>query len=116
MKWECNIPTEHKRHSAVAKQPNIQKAFEANFGGTSTMRNKLYYVIAKFVPTTFDTGSSYVHTKIEEDSMLGTGTIIYLKYIKPPQLHMDNQKVVYVSFGFSDHNNVNKAIEADNVH
>lgn len=59
------------------KQTDVQNTFIANYGGTSNIQNKLYYVIAEFVPTTFDAGSSYVHTKVEEDSTLGSNTIGY---------------------------------------
>ena len=83
------------------KQNEVRKSFMANYGGTSNMCNKLYYVIAEFVPTTFEAGSSYVHTKVEEDSGLCTGVIAYSKYIKPTHLHTSNQRVAHIVFSFN---------------
>jgi hypothetical protein len=84
----------------------------ANYSGTSNMCNKVYYVIAEFVPTTFEAGSSYIHTKVEEDSRLCTDIIAYSKYIKPVHLHTSNQKVAHIVFGFNSQDRANSAIEA----
>ena len=62
-----------------------------NYGGTSNLHDKLYYVIAEFVPTTFEAGSSYVHVKVEEDNALSENVIAYSKYIKLVHLHTSNQ-------------------------
>lgn len=94
------------------KQNEVRKSFMANYGGTSNMRNKLYYVIAEFVPTTFEAGSSYAHAKVEEDSGLCTDVIAYSKYIKPAHLRTSNQKVAHVVFGFNSRHGANSAIEA----
>jgi hypothetical protein len=59
-----------KEAASWIRLADIQKAFMAHFDGTSNMRNKLYYVIAEFVPTTFDAGSSFAHAKVEEDNMM----------------------------------------------
>jgi hypothetical protein len=91
---------------------DVQKAFMLHYGGLINMQNKLYYIIADFVPTSFDAGSSYAHSKIEEDSGLGADTITYSKYIKPPHLWNENQRVAHVIFGFNDHNAANMAIQA----
>jgi hypothetical protein len=92
------------------KQNEVRKSFMANYSSTSNMRNK-FYVIAEFVPTTFEAGSSYVHTKVEEDSGLCTNAIAYSKYIKPAHLHTSNQKVAHVVFGFDSRHGANSAIE-----
>jgi len=68
------------------QSPDVQKSFMAHFGGTSNIQNKLYYGIAEFVPTTFDTGSSFTHTKLEETNQLNEGSIAFSKYIKAPHL------------------------------
>jgi hypothetical protein len=93
------------------KQPNIKHAFTAKFDRTSNIQNKLFYVIVEFIPTTFEEGSSFTHAHIESDSTLAENTIAYSKYIKPAHLCMAGQKVAHVVFGFSNHNNANKAIE-----
>jgi hypothetical protein len=56
---------------------DVQKAFMAHFDRTSNMRNKLHYVIAEFVPTTFDAGSSFAHAKVEEDNMMERDAIAF---------------------------------------
>jgi len=84
------------------KLVDIQKAFMAHFDGTSNMHNKLYYVIAEFVPTTFNAGSSFAHTKVEEDNMIDRDTVAYLRYIKPAHLRNSNQRVAHVMLGFND--------------
>ena len=94
------------------QQQEVQKAFMANYRGTSNIQNKLHYVIAEFVPTTFDAGSSYAHAKVEEDSGISSNRIAFSKYIKPPHLRNENQKVAHVIFGFNDRNAANNAIQA----
>jgi gas vesicle protein len=102
----------NNRDAAIwLKQTDVQNAFIANYGGTSNIRNKLYYVLAEFVPTTFDAGSSYAHAKVEEDSALGTNVIGHSKYIKPTHLRASNQRVAHVVFGFNERNGANMAIE-----
>jgi hypothetical protein len=93
------------------RQPDIKCTFTAKFNGTSNIQDKLFYVIAEFVPTTFEAGTSFVHAQIEEDSTLTEKTITYSKYIKPPHLRSTNQKVAHVIFGFNDCNSANRVIE-----
>jgi hypothetical protein len=50
--------------------------------------------------------------KVEEDSRLSMDTITYLKYIKPPHLHMSSQKVAHIVFSFNSQWGANNAIEA----
>jgi hypothetical protein len=59
-----------KEAASWIRLADIQKAFMAHFDRTLNMCNKLYYVIAEFVPTTFDAGSSFAHAKVEEDNMM----------------------------------------------
>ena len=94
------------------KQPNVQKAFIANYGGTSNIQNKLHYIIAEFIPATFDAGSSYAHAKVEEDSGISGNTIAFSKYIKPPHLCNKNQKVAHIIIRLNDRNTANNAIQA----
>jgi len=77
--------------------PNVQKSFMAKFGGTSNIRNKLHYVIVKFVPTTFNAGSSFTHTKLEDTNHITKGSIAFSKYIKPPHLCLNRQKVAHIT-------------------
>jgi hypothetical protein len=93
------------------KQTDVQKAFMMNYGGTSNMWNKLHYVIAEFIPTSFDAGLSYVHAKVEEDSSLSPDSITYSKYIKPLHLHSNNQKVAHAVLGFREQADANQAIQ-----
>jgi hypothetical protein len=93
------------------KLPDVKRAFTAKFDSTSNIQNKLFYIIAEFIPTTFEEGSSFTHARIESDSTLAENTIAYSKYIKPAHLRTAGQKVAHVVFGFSDHNDTNKAIE-----
>ena len=92
------------------REPEVQKAFMEKYGGTSNIRNKLHYVIAEFVPVTFDAGSSFAHAKIEQDNFIGLDSIAYSKYIKPPHLRTGNQRVAHVIFGFTDREDANTAI------
>ncbi|KAF8220387.1 hypothetical protein L208DRAFT_1541071 [Tricholoma matsutake] len=77
----------------------------------SNIKNKLFYVVAEFIPTTFNVGTNSAHTHIEEDSCLHTDTITYSKYIKPPHLCTNNQRVAHVIIRFNDCNSTNRAIE-----
>jgi hypothetical protein len=73
-----------------------------NYGGISNMHNKLYYIIAEFVPVSFDAGSSFAHANIEHDNILGLDTIMYSKYIKPPHCCTGNQMAAHVILGFTE--------------
>ena len=99
-----------KEAAAWLRALDVQKAFMDNYGGTSNMRNKLHYIIAEFVPVSFDAGSSFAHAKVEHDNTLGLDTIAYSKFIKPPHRRTDNQTVAHVIFGFTDRDDANTAI------
>jgi hypothetical protein len=99
-----------KEAAAWLRAPDVQKAFMEKYGGTSNMHNKLHYVIAEFVPVSFDAGSSFTHAKIEQDNVIGLDSIAYSKYIKPPHLRASNQRVAHVIFGFTDREDANTAI------
>jgi len=90
---------------------DVQKSFMAKLRGTSNIHNKLYYVIAEFVLTTFDAGSSYMHAKLEEINLLNEGLMVFSKYIKPPHLQMNGQKVAHVTIGFYNHETANYVIQ-----
>jgi vacuolar-type H+-ATPase subunit H len=97
-----------KEAATWLRQPDVQRSFMSNYRGMSNICNKLFYVIAEFVPTTFDAGSTYTHARIEEDSALGTGTITHSRYTKPAHLRTNNQKVAHTIFGFNNRNSTNK--------
>ena len=61
---------------------DVQKAFMNYYNRTSTIRNKLHHVIAEFVLITFDAGSSYAHTKLEDNNLISERALTFLKYIK----------------------------------
>ena len=63
-------------------QPEVQKAFMEQYGDMSHIQNKLFYIVAEFVPTTFDTGSKYAHLWVEQDNTLPIATMAYSTYIK----------------------------------
>lgn len=83
----------------------------ANFGSTSNIWNKLYYIIAEFVPTSFDAGSSFTHSKLEEVNTMMEDSIMFSKYVKPPHLQTNNQKVAHVTFGFLNWDMANNTIQ-----
>jgi hypothetical protein len=93
------------------KQSEVQKAFMDSYGGTSNMQNKLHYAIAEFVPVTFIENSSFMHSRIEEESGLRGDTLAFSKYIKPAHLRNANQKVAHVTLGFIDRHAANTAIQ-----
>jgi hypothetical protein len=45
-------------------QSGVQQAFLAKYGGTSNIKNKLFYVVAEFVPTMFNAGTKPAHAHI----------------------------------------------------
>lgn len=89
---------------------SVQTSFMNHFGGTANIRNKLFYVIAEFVPTTFDAGATYAHAIVEADHGIMEGGIAFSKYIKPPHLCTPNQKVTHVTLGFVYRDDANGAI------
>jgi hypothetical protein len=89
------------------QDPDVQKAFRAHFSGTSNIWNKLYYVIAEFVPTSFDAGSVFPHTKLGEINSMAEDSIMFSKYIKPPHLRSNNQKVAHITMGILDQETAN---------
>ena len=68
-------------------------------------------IIAEFVLTTFNAGASYTHAKLEEDNMLAEQMIAFSKYIKPPHLQAENQRVTHITFGFNHCEGTNHAIQ-----
>ena len=93
------------------KHEDVQKAFMESYRGTSNMQNKLYYVIADFVPITFIKNLSFMHAKIEEESHICADTLVFSKYIKLIHLHNNNQKVTHVMLGFKDRHTANDTIQ-----
>ena len=77
----------------------------------SNIKNKLFYVVAEFVPPTFNVGTKSAHAHIEEDSSMSMDTISYSKYIKLLHLHASNQRVAHIIIRFNDRSNANRAIE-----
>jgi hypothetical protein len=71
------------------------------YDGTSTIWNKLHHIIAKFIPTTFEVGASHAHAKLEEDNMLIEQAVMFSKYIKPPHLRTESQRVAHLGIGFN---------------
>jgi hypothetical protein len=71
--------------------PGVQQAFLAKYGGMSSIKNRLLYVVAKFIPITFNAGARSAHANIEKDSGIPTDIITYSKYIKPLHLRTSNQ-------------------------
>ncbi|KAF8221279.1 hypothetical protein L208DRAFT_1328905 [Tricholoma matsutake] len=91
--------------------PDIKKAFMDHFNGTSNIKDKLHYVIAEFVPITYDAGASYAHANLEDVNQLTDGTIGFSKYIKLPQLRSSNQRVAHITISFRSRKDVNQAIQ-----
>lgn len=65
---------------------DVQKAFMNRYDGTSTIQKKLHYVITEFMPITFNMGSSYIHTKLEDNNLISERALPFSKYIKLPHL------------------------------
>ncbi|KAF8236007.1 hypothetical protein L208DRAFT_1253537 [Tricholoma matsutake] len=80
--------------------PDVKKAFMDHYDGTSNIWDKLHYVIAEFVPVTYDAGASYAHANLEEANCFTDGAVGFSKYIKLPHLHSSNQKVAHATIGF----------------
>ena len=94
------------------KMEDVQKVFMENYGGTASMQNKLYYVIAEFVPISFIENSSFMHARIEEESAISANSLVFSKYIKPAHLRSNNQKVAHVTLGFNNRFAANDAIQS----
>jgi hypothetical protein len=94
------------------KSEDVQKVFMESYGGTASMQNKIHYVIAEFVPITFIEDSSFIHSKIEEESAIPADSLVFSKYIKPAHLRSNNQKVAHVTLGFNSKHSANEAIQA----
>lgn len=91
--------------------PEVKKAFMDHFDGTSNIKDKLHYVIAEFVPVTYDAGASYAHANLEEANRFTDDAIGFSKFIKPPHLRSSNQKVAHVTIGFKSRDDANCAIQ-----
>ena len=68
-------------------QPRVQQAFLAKYGGMSNIKNKLFYVVAEFVTTMFNTGAKSAHAHIEEDSGISRCNHILEIHQATPFLH-----------------------------
>jgi hypothetical protein len=65
----------------------------ANFGGTLNIQNKLYYVIAEFILTTFEAGSSFMHAKLEDINFLSRESIVFSKNFMETQKAMEHYEL-----------------------
>ena len=93
------------------RKPASHKAFLMTYSSSAKIRNKLYHVIAKFVPTTFTTDDNYSHSKLETTNNLEPGSITWSRYIKPPNLRPASQKVAHIIIGLTSKNAANKVIQ-----
>ena len=72
--WNGNVLYQFNTRDAAIwfNQPGVQQAFLTKYGAMSNIKNKLFYIIAEFVPTMFNAGTKSAHAHIEEDSSMGT--------------------------------------------
>ena len=78
------------------------------YSSTANICNRLFHIIAEFIPTTFNVGTIYSHTTLETNNSLRPGSLMWSKYIKPLHLHVANQKHAHVIFGFTTKEDANK--------
>ena len=102
----------NKREAANwLKRPDVQKAFTTHYGGMSNIRNRLFYTLVEFVPTTFEAGADYAHARVEDDSGIASNAITYSKYIKPARLRSETQRTAHIIIGFNNRQAANHTIE-----
>ena len=92
------------------QNPDIQKEFLLTYSSNANICNKLYHVIAEFVPISFDVGTDHSHKLLEVSNSLTSGSITWSKYVKPPHLRSANQRTAHVIIGFSSKEDANKTI------
>jgi hypothetical protein len=90
--------------------PENQKTFSSSFGGTANIKNRLYHLIAEFVPTTFIPDSTFSHLSLETANNLEANVITWSKYVKPIHLRATNQREAHLLLGINNKENANHII------
>ncbi|EPQ55664.1 hypothetical protein GLOTRDRAFT_41112, partial [Gloeophyllum trabeum ATCC 11539] len=85
-------------------------AFAARFHPSSQVKDRLYAILAKFVPITFDPDAPRDLREIEETNRLDVGTIAKARWVKPIDRRHPHQLVAHALIHLTTPENANKAI------
>ena len=80
----------------------VRKVFESNFGGSAKLVDKLFSVVACFVPVTFRDTLADTLSKIEDDNNVAKGTIVKCKWLKAPKYWSQNQRFAHAVLSVSE--------------
>ena len=83
------------------QKSSTQKVFLTAYSCSANIQNKLYHIIAEFVPTTFNPNDIHSHTVLETANALDQGSMVWSKYIKLANLCTDKQRVAHAIFGLT---------------
>ena len=73
----------------------VRKVFESNFGGSAKLVDKLFQVVACFLPVTLRDTLADTIPKIEEDNNVAKGTIAKCRWLKAPKYWNQNQRFAH---------------------
>ena len=96
--------------TAWLRNPSVQKAFLLAYSSTANIHNKLFHIIAKFVPLSFDADTVHSHTTLEASNDLSPSSITWSKFVKRPHLCTSNQKRAHIIVGLTTKESASKFI------
>ncbi|KAJ6510336.1 hypothetical protein C8R45DRAFT_814085, partial [Mycena sanguinolenta] len=85
-------------------------AFLARMGGTAVYKERLYSLVVKFVPVTFNTEREGAFRVIEDDNALARGALVSARWIKPIERRNIGQKCANIVLGCRDAGTANRII------
>ncbi|KAJ6453774.1 hypothetical protein C8R45DRAFT_759675, partial [Mycena sanguinolenta] len=88
----------------------IMPAFLAKMGGTTVHKERLYNLVVKFVPVSFDPEREGAFRVIEDDNAMLRGALANARWIKPIGCRKVGQKCAHLVLGCRDAETANRII------
>jgi len=85
--------------------------FTAGFGGNAVVRDRATAVMVEFVPITHNPDALAENRRIERDSGLEEGELVYTRWIKLTQRRATGQKSAHLIARFKTNSAANSAIK-----
>lgn len=92
------------------RREDVRKAFLHHFGSASTMKDRAYYIIGEYAPTSFNPDALGALERIEKHSGLKTGTFYHVHWLKPVGRRSDSQTSAHLIMGCLSAEGANLAI------
>jgi len=82
----------------------------AGFGGTAIVKERAISIIVEFILIAHSPDALAENRRIKHNSGVGEGALLSTRWIKPPQRHVEGQKVAHLIVRFRTNEDTNLAI------